>query len=193
MVLPVQIEVSKSEVKSTKPYDFSKLYNALHDFLYEESYGGDGDAGFPEEYYWESRSQSMGTEYWIWWRGKKAIAGNKFMRRALDIDIHGVGIKEQEIMYGGKRVKIYKGKFELIIRGKLEIDYEGKWRKSSLAFLFEIFWKRLWRKEAQIYMREIAGDVITVQDFARNFMGLPTVARRSEMFYPKHGYEQDNW
>ena len=195
MPLPIVIEVVKTEVKSTKPYDFRKLYDALHDYIYVESYTdeGDSDPGFPEKYYWESRSQNKGTEYWIWWRCKKRVHGNQLFKRAIDLDIHGVAVKEKEIMYGGKRVKIHNGKFELIIRGKLEIDHDAKWRNSMLGFLFEIFWKRIWRKELTGYRKEVVADVMKLQDFARNFMGMPTVAKRPELFYPKLGYEQENF
>jgi hypothetical protein len=194
---PMQIEVFRTEVKSTKPYNFGRFYDALHDWFYEENYtdGADPpegyDAKFPEKYYWESRHQTMGNEYWIWWRCKKSIAGNKLFKRVIDLDIHGVGVKEEEIMYAGKRVKINKGKFELIIRGKLEIDPGGKWRSSRLAFLFEVFWKRLWRKELEMYRRDVSDDVLKLHDFARDFMGLPTVARRPHLFYPKLGYEEE--
>lgn len=181
-------EVGRSEIKSTKPYDFKKLYCALHDFFYEEGYAKDWDGGFPETFFWESRGQPRGTEYWIWWRGIKGANG--FIQRQMAVDLHGVGVKDQEIMYGGKRVKIQSGKFEVLIKARLEIDPNGEWRNSKLGFLFELFWKRLYRRQLENHKKEMVEDLQKIQDFARNFMGLPTLAKRSEPFYPRLGYEE---
>ena len=192
---PMFIEVTRTEIKSTKPYNFLRFYIALHEWVFDENYtdGGDFDAKFPEKYYWESRSQTEGNEYWIWWRCKKMVPpGNKLFKRVIDLDIHGVGVKQEEIMYGGKRIKVNKGKFELIIRGKIEIDPGGKWRNSNLSFLFDVFWKRIWRKELEMYRREVNEDVLKLHDFARDFMGLPTVKRRPHLYPLRYGYEEDH-
>lgn len=190
----MEIYVSGAEVKSTNVFEAKKLYIQLHDFLIESGYATPSDASFPETCFYESRSQTGGAEYWIWWRPTKAIEGNKFWRRVLNIDWHGVGMKDVEILYKGKKVKAVKGKFEVIMHAKLEIDVKKQWEKSRfLAPFFQIFWKRIYRKEIEQQRREILDDLKVIHDLCRQFFALGMFVIDKEHWMPPKGYEDEKF
>ncbi|MFW6450507.1 MAG: hypothetical protein ACOCZ6_05625, partial [Nanoarchaeota archaeon] len=107
------IEITKTEVKSTETFIFSALYDALHEYMIDEGYAKDNE-NFPEKYYWESRTQQKGKEYWIWWRCEQGTE-TPFCKKRIDIDIHGANVKDIEIMYQNKKIKANKGKLEVVI------------------------------------------------------------------------------
>ncbi len=190
----MEIYVTGAEVKSTNVFEAKKLYIELHDWLIEKGYAKPGDSDFPEKMYWESRTQNAGSEYWIWWRPSKTIEDNQFWRRVINIDFHGVGMKNVEIMYKGKKVKAVKGKFEILLQSKLEIDRGGLWEKNKLLAPFlEIFWKRIYRKEIEMYRKEILYDLKLIQDICRQFFDLGAFAIEKEPWMPRKGYEGDTF
>jgi hypothetical protein len=188
----MEIFVGHAEVKSTDVFDARSLYRQLHDWLVEQDYASYYDPYFPEKLYWETRPQTGGAEYWIWWRPvKEGIEGNTFWRRVITIDLHGVGITNVEIMYQGKKLKVNKGKFEVILDARLEIDIGGKWMKSWLMKpLLEPFWKRIYYHEIEMHKKEVKADLAAIQDLCKKFFIIGT---RTAMpaFHPSKGYEQE--
>lgn len=186
----MDIFIKKSEVKTTNVFQMKWLYVYMHDWLIENNYAGTGDVNFPELQILERRTQNHGNETWIWWRPTKVIEGNKFWRRVINIDFHGVGMRQVEIMYKGKKIKADKGKFELLCQAKLEVDVGGQWRKSWMGPFFELFWKRIFRKEINMYRREVQGDLKTIMDIGRTFHQLGPFAMEKVPWVPARGYEE---
>ncbi|MFW5991334.1 MAG: hypothetical protein ACOCQX_03830 [Candidatus Nanoarchaeia archaeon] len=186
------IHVTNMELKVTETFVMNQFYTALHDFLFEEGYAKGQDADFPEHYYYESRTQKGGKEYWVWWRCNKGT-GTPFAIKHIHIDLHGVGIKDVEIMYQNKKIKANKGKIEVIIRGQLEVDPGDKWKDSKLGFLRDAFLYRWWHKELDQHREDCVKDVKKVRAFAASFMKKPIAQLMPEMFAPKKGYERENF
>lgn len=184
------IHVTNMELKVTETFVMSEFYTALHDFLFEEGYSDDQDAGFPEKYYFESRTQTGGREYWVWWRCTKST-DTPFAIKHIHVDLHGVGIKDVEIMYEGKKVKANKGKIEVIMRGSLEVDPGDKWKNSKMGFLRDAFLHRWWHKELDRHKVDCAKDIKKVRAFAADFMKKPIAQTTPEAFYPRLGYERN--
>jgi len=190
----MEIYVTGAEVKSTNVFEAKKLYIELHNWLIEVGYSPPGDMNFPEKMIWESRTQTGGAEYWIWWRPYKEIEGNKFWRRVINVDFHGVGMKNVEIMYKGKKARAVKGKFEILLQSKLEIDRKGLWEKNwLLAPFLDIFWKRIYRKEIEMYRKEILQDLKVIQDISRQFFALGAFVIEKQPWVPAKGHEEDNF
>jgi len=189
----MEIYVGKSEVKSTDVFQHKWLYIELHYWAIEFSYATDQDPDFPEDLFWEMRWQDGSREFWIWWRLEKQIEGNEFWRRILNVDFHGVRMRSVEIMYKGKKIKADKGKFELLLQSKLLKDKDGAWGKSWLRGFWELFWKRIWRKEIEMYRKEIMTDMRTVQDIGRKFYHLGGLAGDKMPFTPPKGYEEQEF
>lgn len=185
------IEITSTEVKSTETFVFSALYDALHEYMIEEGYAGDNDK-FPETYYWESRTQQKGREYWIWWRFNQGTA-TSFCKKHIDIDIHGAGVKDIEIMYQNKKIKANKGKLEIIIRGKLEVDPDDKWKNSRMGFLRDIFFKRMWQKQRDEHKADLIDDLERIRAFVADFLNKPISREMPEPFQPRMGYEREKF
>lgn len=192
---PMEIQIINLEVKSTTVYSALDLYKALRFWLIENNYVTAKDSDFPEEYVWESRTQNRGKEFWIWWRPKKQISrgGNSFFRRVLDIDLHGVGIQDVEIMYQGQKIKAQKGKFEVLIRVKIEVDYSGGWRSSGImSQILPWFFRRLWKRELEMHKRDLVLEAYRLQDYVKRYMKMPMLYQpEMPQFIPQSGYEEE--
>lgn len=186
------MEIAKMEVKNTSTFIFKQLYVALHDFLYEEGFASGVDDKFPEKFYWESRAQKGGKEYWVWWRFCKPQP-NGMANFLIDIDFHGVGVRDVEIMYQGKKIKANKGKLEVIIRGKLELDPGDKFKNSNIGWLRDIFVNRFWRKERDALRVDLVKDMRKIRAFAADFLNKPVAKLMPEPFYPRMGYDRENF
>jgi hypothetical protein len=189
-----EIWVGKADVKSTSVFQAKALYVELHDWLIENGYSPPYDTSFPERRIWEARTQSGHKEYWIWWRPFKVIEGNQFWRRVINVDMHGVGVTPVEIMYKGKKLRCDKGKFEVLLSAKLEIDVGGTWVGNGFLRPFlEPFWKRIFRKEIEMYRKEVLSDLKTIQDLARRWFDLDQFTTNKHPFMPKKGYEEEEF
>ncbi|MGM5481944.1 MAG: hypothetical protein ACQESF_00635 [Nanobdellota archaeon] len=186
------IHVTNMEIKVTETFVLNEFYTALHDFLFEDGYADDLDAGFPEKYYYESRAQSGGREYWVWWRCKKPT-GTNFAFKHIDVDLHGVAIKDVEIMHQQKKVKANKGKVEVILRGALEVDPEDEWKNSKLGFLRDAFIYRWWHNELEKHKNDCLKDLKRVRAFVADFMNKPVAQITPESFNPRLGYNRDDF
>jgi len=186
----MEIYVGKAEVKSTDVFQHKWLYIELHYWLKEFGYAPMSDPDFPEKFFWEARSQDGSREFWIWWRPTKSIEGNKFWHRAINIDFHGVRMRSVEIMYKGKKLKADKGKFELLLQSKLVIDKDKAWENSWMKPFWELFWKRIFRKEIEMYRKEVMADMKTIHDMGRRFYHLGALAGEKEAYMPPMGYQE---
>jgi len=190
----MEIWVGKADVKSTSVFVARALYIELHDWLIENEYSPPTDIDFPEKRIWEARTQDGRKEFWVWWRPFRVIEGNKFWRRVINIDMHGVGVTPVEIMYKGKKIRCDRGKFEVLLQAKLEIDVGGGWKGSGLLRPFlEPFWKRIYRKEIEMYRKEVLVDMKKIQDVARRWFDLDSFTTYKYPFMPKKGYEEEDF
>jgi hypothetical protein len=192
---PMEIHITNLEVKSTTVYSALDFYKALRFWLIENDYVTSKDSDFPEKYCWEARSQNKGKEFWFWWRPKKTIKDNSFFRRVLDIDLHGVGIQDVEIMYQGQKIKAQKGKFEVLIRVKLEVDYGGKWRADGImSQILPWFYRRLWKRELEMHKRDLVLEAYRFQDFVKRYLKMPMLYQPDQpQFAPQSGYEDEQY
>ena len=187
--MPVDILVDKWEVKATDVVHLNAFYIALHDYLWREEYSPAKDAGFPETYYWESRTQKGGREMWVWWRPFKKIKSDSFYLRHLVVDIHGVGVNPVEVMRHGKKWKVQKGKVEVLVKVKLRLDPEGKWQKHwFLKTIFELFWKRIYKKRIDMHKQQLLKDSFKFNEMVKRMMELNTFATPQKPFAPARSF-----
>ncbi|MEM4267866.1 MAG: hypothetical protein QXK37_03455 [Candidatus Woesearchaeota archaeon] len=189
----MEIHLVNLETKSTHIFSILDIYKSIRFWLIQNGYVDHRDTNFPETNYWESRTQTRGTEFWIWWRPKKTVADNRFWRRVIDIDFHGVGITDVDIMYQGQKIRVQKGKFEILMRIKLELDVGGRWRKSKLmSNLLAPFWRKIWRRELDMQKRDIMFEAYRLQDHCKKFFKMPMLYQPDmKPFIPMSGYEEE--
>jgi hypothetical protein len=187
--MPMDILVDKWEVKATDIIHVNAFYIALHDFLWREEYSDAKDSAFPEKYYWETRTQQGGREMWVWWRLFKRKKSNSFYIRHLVIDVHGVGVNDAEVMKQGKKWKVQKGKVEVLVKAKLRLDPDGHWEKNwFLKAVFEIFWKRFYRKLLDMHKKEFLKDSFRIQENVKRMMELNTFSVPKKPFAPSKAF-----
>mgnify|MGYP001604480253 CR=1 FL=1 len=149
---PHDILIAKFEVKATDVINLNEFYISLHDYLFYEKYAShDGDkpdknAGFPETFYFESRTQQGGREIWVWWRCNKVEHSSDFFKRKLIVDLHGVGMKEVEIVRNNQKFKANSGKVEVLVQLKLAIDYKHMFSGPIWGNILDVFYKRIYHK-----------------------------------------------
>lgn len=190
------MEIARLEVKSTTTFSFPDVYTALHDFMYENGFCNDADAGFPEKFYSESRTQTKGKEIWVWWRFKKPYSGtggSSFVNVLIDIDFHGIGIRDLEIMYNDKKIGVNKGKIEIVIRGRFEIDPNDKLKKSFIGSFMDSFINKYWRKELLDYRQDVVNDLNKIRNYAAQLLDKQTTDFLAKPFHPTLGYKREDF
>lgn len=163
--------VTHWEVKSQKPFGFKDFYSLLHEWILDHDYTpSTRDTDFPEISYYESISQKGGKETWIKWRCNYVPEDNKFYRRILNIDIHGLGMKPMEIVQNNKKYLLDKGEVYISCQAILEIDWTGRWRKNWLLKHFlEIFYKRIVWKSMEKHKQEVHEDSHILNEFVKEY------------------------
>ena len=186
--MPTDILVDKWEIKSTDIVHLNAFYIALHDYLWREEYSEAKDAPFPEIYYWESRKQKS-KEMWAWWRPKKKVRSNSFFERFFTFDIHGVGIRDVEVMKGNKKWKVQMGKVEVLVKCILKLDPEGRWDKNPiLKSFYKIFWKRIYKKNIDMHKKELRKDSYAMNENVKRIMELNTFSIPKKPFEPARAF-----
>ena len=187
--MPFDILVDKWEAKATDIIHLNAFYIAVHDYLWREEYSTGKDAEFPEVYYWETRTQKAGKEIWVWWRPKRHIKNSQFYQRFMVVDFHAVGVKDAEVMKHGKKWKVQMGKVEVMVKVKLRLDPYDHWKKHwFLKHLFNIFWKRIYRKNIEMHKQELLKDSYKFQENVKRILELNTFAVPQRPLVPSKSF-----
>jgi hypothetical protein len=109
-------------------FSMEYLYKRVHEWLVEEGYTNDGDDKWIEQLYLERLSSNDARQIWIWWRTGKNGA-NKFFKYHLNVDFHGLNLKNDSIVVDGTKVDMNKGEVEVFITAAMELDPDGEWNK----------------------------------------------------------------
>ncbi|MBT4824896.1 hypothetical protein HN695_01450 [Candidatus Woesearchaeota archaeon] len=189
--MPTDIFVDSWEAKATDIVHLNGFYVALHDYLWSEEYSTAKDEAFPETYYYETRTQQGGKEVWVWWRpiSNKRGTKNNFYQRFFNIEVHGVGVRDAEIMRDNKKWKVQMGKVEVLTKVYLRIDPENKWQKNwFLKMIFEWFWKRMYRKHMEMHKKELLKDSYKFRETVKRLLELNTFAVPQRPFAPAKAF-----
>ena len=188
-IMPFDILVDRWEAKATDIIHLNAFYIAVHDYLWRDEYSQGKDGPFPETYYWETRTQKAGKEIWVWWRCTKKVRSSNFYERFMAIEIHGVGIRDAEIMKHGKKWKVQMGKCEVMVKVKLRLDPKGEWRKHwFLKHVFTLFWKRIYKKLLEMHKKELLKDSYKFQETVKRMLELNTFAVPQKPLAPTKGF-----
>ncbi len=164
--------IAKWEVKATDVINLNEFYISLHDYLWHEKYSPNKNEGFPETFYFESRTQQGGRELWVWWRCTKTEHDSAFFKRKLQVDVHGVGMKEVEIVRNNQKFKANSGKVEILVQMKLAIDHTGMFKSPFWSNILDVFYKRIYHKRIEGQKKEALKDAYKFQEFVKRQMDL---------------------
>jgi len=190
---PHDILIAKFEVKATDVINLNEFYNVLHDYLFHEGFAKDRNAGFPETFYFESRTQTGGREIWVWWRGTKSEPkDSQFFQRKLIVDLHGVGIKEVEVVRNNQKLKANSGKVEVLVQMKLGIDYNHMFGSTFWSNILDVFYKRIYHKRVESQKREALKDAYKFQEFVKRQMDVTSFENKRQ-FSPPLGLDDPHF
>lgn len=180
-------------------FDLKRTYKDFRYWLIAEGYTSSETVGFPERYFYQSETQKDGRLFFIWWRpakslgafsgglGRSAGGGVKFYK-ALKINMIGEKFKEAEIMHQGKKIKVNKGTFEVIVHATLHFGMP-EWEEGSdfKKGLFDLFWKRIYKKSIEMYKKEALNDMYKLQAHMKKIMNMETWKPEGQTFEPHFG------
>ncbi len=115
-------------------FSMEYLYKRVHEWLVEEGYcegtgSGPKSDKWIEKLYLERISSNGARQIWIWWRMDKDYA-NPFFKFYLNVDFHGLNLKDHEIVVDGTKVAMNKGECEVFITARMELDPKKEWEKN---------------------------------------------------------------
>lgn len=181
----MEIHVGYFRAKTVGEYFVLKrLYKDLRYWLIAEGYASPETVGFPERYFYLSETQKEGKSFYVWWRPQKKIgvfssglaggSGVEFYKM-MKVNMLGSKLKSTEIMHQGEKIKVDKGSFEVVVHSMLHFSMPS-WEKGS-AFeqgLFEVFWKRIYKKSIDSYKKEALKDMYKLQAHMKKILELET-------------------
>ncbi len=180
-------------------FDLRRFYKDLRYWLIAEGYCSSDTVGFPERYFYLSETQKDGKLFYVWWRPKKGLGvfsgglkGGKGVEfyKAIKINMIGEKFKEAEIMHQGKKIKVNKGTFEVIVHSYLHFgmpDWEGKKGSDFKKAIFDIFWKRIYKKSVETYKKEALNDMYKLQAHVKKMMDMESWKPEGKTFEPHFG------
>ncbi|MBN1544664.1 hypothetical protein JW898_04330 [Candidatus Woesearchaeota archaeon] len=176
-------------------FSFEYLYKRLHEWLIEEGYCEDssGDRGdkWIEKMYLERISSNGARQIWVWWRVDKPYA-NDFFKFYLDIDFHGLNLKNEQIVVDGTKVDTNKGEVEVFITAKIELDPKGDWEKNFVLknrWIQNFYLNRIYKDRIEQVENELVRDGARLLGATKQYFQLeswlPEYA--AQPFHPKKG------
>ncbi len=159
-------------IKDVDVFNLKAIYTMMHEWFVEEEFTKD-EKDFPEVYMRDKITQKNGREVLVFWRLHKHPAGVNFYNRTVDVIIKIIGVKDIEVMQGGKKFKIQKGIFEVKAYGYLEYDVEHKWRDHWLLKNFLDFYvNRMTKKDMESHRNELMVEMQSFQRAVKDFLNL---------------------
>ena len=109
-------EFQPMSLKYKDVFDLEELYKAMHDWLAERGWSEIGDTlDRWETSYTEVIGKGGVKELKFWWRLQKKPANTDAFMYYLDIDFHGLGLKDTEVIKSGQKIKAQKGELTMRI------------------------------------------------------------------------------
>ena len=193
--------VEPFKVKYNDIFHLKNLYIMMHEYLADEGWTGEGGAADTpsnthrdiEKLYMERHHQKAlhrgDMEMWIWWRLRKhpVLKEQGYYTYRLDIDFHGMYIKNVEIMHQGKKLTVNKGEMEIEFRPKIiRTDTAKKWKKHwFLRFFTDIYEKRLMSQDLDKFEKELWREAYRLQAVVKAYLNLRNFIPVAEPFHPK--------
>ena len=194
----LDIHVAFFRVRSSgAPMDLQRIYRDARYFLIQERYADEKSSRFPETFFWLSHSQQDGDEFWFWWRPYKHLspawkpAG---IYKYFKLNFHGFKLKPIEIMHEGKKHKAHVGKFEVYVDAMLKIE-PPKWGKDTpfKRAALEVFWKRVYRKNIEMYRKELLDDAYKFQAYFKHIFEMESFTPKQQFLAQKQGLPSTEW
>ena len=189
----IKLKNSKSAITYKGVFDLKKLYEFLHDWLFDEGFVAAEkhvSSDDFESFYWQRSSPQGMVDYNIWWRMKKSPDeyNTKWFEYRLNIDFLGLAIAKTDVMHNGKKIGAHKGEINIFIEPSIVVDPQKIWAEDSFSAKFaRTFSKRTFKKEIKYHKDAMEETVFNFQEAIKDFLGLVTLKDSGEPFHPEKG------
>ena len=157
--------IFSSMIKYAGIFSFKDFYKFCYEWITEEI-GMD-----PSETKYEEKLQGDEKKITVEWEGEKELTD--YFRFDLKVKFEISGLKNVEVMQGGKKVKTNEGSVKLAVKGILVRDYKGKFEMSAYRkFLRSIYEKWVITARIEEYEGKIAGNCDEFLSQAKAYLDL---------------------
>jgi hypothetical protein len=145
----------ETKIKYRDVFHLKNLYRYMHEWLINDGWGSHTDSKWPEELYFTNQ-RSDGEEIWVWRRLNKFRQNKEsgYFKKFMDVDMHILYLKNQEIVLNGQKLKANNGECEIIIRGRLAVDPDKQWRKHWFLKHINEWWWESFQDDKKEYERQ---------------------------------------
>jgi hypothetical protein len=183
------IKAAYFEVEYEEVFHMKNLYKLIHEWLLLEGYSDpDGFEGKFETLYWQRAKGPDKYEHQIWWRCEKIPGGNRYCKHFLKIDFQTLNVRDQEVMYKGKKYKTQHGNIILRVEGWILLDYNREFTHGFLRYFDRWFRKRVYHEQKENHKKIMWLAAYRLQDTIKQYLKMKIPARRTEPFHTEKGF-----
>lgn len=149
------VEVDKTELQHKHQFHFKEFYKMTHDWFEDNGYKSEGGSDDYENFFMERHLDGGVREVRYWWHLFKSPHDNTledgagknlpFVRFHLAFRIRTLGLKDVEVAYGSRKVRVQDGEMSVIFNQQMIIDY-SLLRKNWLGNILYDYYKKRWYK-----------------------------------------------
>lgn len=142
--------IEEVELQHKHPFHFKEMYKMMHDWLDEHGYGDESGKDGYERFYTETIHDGGMKEVRYWWHTYKNPAPENIVQFHLTIRVRALAIKDKEIAWGDKKVKVQDGEITIQIAQELIINYDilnKHWLGNLLGEIIEKRWYKTYHDQ----------------------------------------------
>jgi len=184
------IQVGQFELEREDVLKFKPLYEALHDYLWENGFvhPHTGDDKY-EDLYWERWTPSGAKEQHIWWRFIQKT-NSKYIRYFIELNFQTLNVTKAEVSYKGRKVGAEKNDLIIRVRSFLQWDIDDTFQKSLSEQIRKFFFNRLYVEEIDRHKAELALVTGRLHTLIKGYFEQTHDVAPAPNFQPVMGYKE---
>jgi hypothetical protein len=171
--------IEDTELQHKHQFHFKEFYKMTHDWFEDNAYYGESGGDDYENFYMERHHESGIREVRYWWhmfktaQAPNSVAFTKdkpFVTFHITFRVRAIGVKDIEVAYGTKKVRLQDGEIAILIRQEMIVNY-GALKKHWLGKMLFNFFSRRWYKSYFEQFKKIATvDFFNIQDTCKRWL-----------------------
>ena len=172
------VPVDNIELQHKHQFHFKEFYKMTHDWFddngYVSEYGDDSyenffmerllDGGIRETRYWWHLFKNPSGPYTPTYNGKP------FVRFHLSFRIRALGVKDVEVAYGSRKVKVQDGEVSIMVYEEMIINYSLLKNHWLGSMFFDMFKKRWYKSYHEQYKKMAYNDFHSLENTCKRWL-----------------------
>jgi len=175
------IAVDKTELQHKHQFHFKEFYKMTHDWFNDNGYTADGGEEDYENFFMERHLDGGIREVRYWWHlykipvDQKIVTdakGNKvpFVKFHISFRIRTLGMKDVEVAYGSRKVRVQDGEMSVNIEQQMIINYSLLQNNWAGKLLFDFYKKRWYKSYHEQYKKMAYIDSQNLQNTVKRWL-----------------------